>query len=63
MCLLEPSLPAACRGGAGVNGAAPPGGGLACYAYSEAAGRFVFWGPNALVRLVSPALVPPQAAA
>lgn len=42
-CLREPDMPAACGGG---------GGDLACYVFSERDRRFLFWGPNSLVRLV-----------
>lgn len=60
VCLLEPSLPRGCGGGdTGEYGAAPPGGGLACYVYNEQARRFVFWGPNSLLALVPPDRVPP----
>jgi hypothetical protein len=59
MCLLEPSLPAGCGGGnTGVYGDPLPGRGLACYVYNEPEQRFVFWGPNSLLSLVDPALVP-----
>ncbi len=42
-CLAEPGLPAACGG--------PPG--LACYVFHERIGRFIYWGRNADLRLVS----------
>jgi hypothetical protein len=44
-CLLDlaQALPAGCSGGPG---------GVACYVYDEAAGHFLYWGPNSVLRLV-----------
>ena len=50
-CVLDPGLPAICRGG-GVGGGGGGAEGLACYVFDEAGGRFLYWGPNAILRLV-----------
>jgi hypothetical protein len=42
-CVLDPDLPPSCGGGAG---------GGACYVFDEAAKHFLYWGPNAALRLV-----------
>ncbi len=63
VCLDEPTLPQVCLGDPGTpllppGGATPPpwsGQGrlpLACYGYNEATELFVYWGPNARLRLV-----------
>ncbi len=69
VCLLEPTLPAACGGGlgagwssgGGANRSAQDGGAerlfpeMPCYTFDEAAGLFVYWGRNADLRLLSAA--------
>ncbi len=47
-CVLDPGLPASCGGSGGGGGPA----GAACYVFDEAAGRFHYWGPNDVLRLV-----------
>ncbi len=42
-CVLDPGLPPSCGGGT-------LGG--ACYVFDEAAERFLYWGPNSVLRLV-----------
>jgi hypothetical protein len=56
-CVLNPRLPTGCGGGEGDAGGGGGGGGgalgAACYVFDEAAGRFLYWGPNAALRLVA----------
>ncbi len=46
-CVLDPHLPSTCCD-VGAGGAV----GAACYVYDEGAGRFLYWGPNSILRLV-----------
>ena len=49
-CLLAPSLPASCGGGADAGAGGYPD--MPCYTFDEAARAFAYWGRNAALRLL-----------